>query len=52
MKRTFNLTTYGDDLDRYVNLFGYNPKYGIPSPRIGSVRYAPQPYERCMLLYE
>ena len=41
-----------DDLDRYVNLFGYNPKYGIPSPRIGSVRYAPRPYERCMLLYE
>ena len=26
-----------DDLDRYINLFGYNPKYGLPKPRISSV---------------
>lgn len=41
-----------DDLPRYINLFGYNPRYGVPAPRIGSVRYEPQPYERTKLLYE
>lgn len=41
-----------DDLDRYINLFGYNPKYGVPRPRIGSIRYEPQPYRREKLLYE
>ena len=33
-----------DDLLRYVNLFGYNPKYGIDGKAIGSVTYKPQPY--------
>ena len=33
-----------DDLLRYVNLFGYNPKYGIEGKAIGSVTYKPQPY--------
>ena len=33
-----------DDLMRYVNLFGYNPKYGIDGKPIGSVTYKPQPY--------
>ena len=41
-----------NDLERYVNLFGYNPKYGPPKPQIGSVRYEPQPYQRQKLLYE
>lgn len=40
------------DIDRYINLFGYNPKYGPPKPAIGSVRYEPQPYRRQKLLYE
>ena len=31
-----------DDLDRYVNLFGYHPGYGISGPRISSVTYRPQ----------
>ena len=31
-----------DDLLRYINLFGYNAKYGVSGPRISSVRYAPQ----------
>ncbi len=31
-----------DDLDRYINLFGYNPKYGIDGKPIGSVTYRPQ----------
>lgn len=40
------------DIDRYINLFGYNPKYGLPKPQIGSVHYEPQPYRRVKLLYE
>ena len=40
------------DVAEYVNLFGYNPKYGPPRPAIRSVRYEPQPYERRKLLYE
>ena len=32
------------DLMNYVNLFGYNPKYGIDGKPIGSVTYKPQPY--------
>ena len=31
-----------DDLEHYVNLFGYNPKYGIDGKPIGSVTYKPQ----------
>jgi len=30
------------DLERYINLFGYNPKYGIEGKPIGSVTYRPQ----------
>ena len=33
-----------DDLEQYINLFGYNPKYGIDGKPIGSVTYKPQPY--------
>ncbi len=39
-----------DDLHSYVNLFGYNPKYGITGKAIGSVTYKPQGYyENCPL---
>ena len=31
-----------DDLCHYINLFGYNPKYGIDGKPIGSVTYKPQ----------
>ena len=41
-----------DDLNRYINLFGYNPKYGVPKPRIGSIEYVPQPYNSLHKLYE
>ena len=41
-----------DDLDRYINLFGYNPKYGIDGKPIGSVTYKPQPYNPTRPLYE
>ena len=41
-----------DDLLRYVNLFGYNPKYGIDGKPIGSVTYKAQPYDPVAPLYE
>ena len=39
------------DLMNYVNLFGYNPKYGIDGKPIGSVTYKPQPYNPHKPLY-
>ena len=41
-----------DDLERYVNLFGFNPKYGVEGKPIGSVSYKPQPYSPVCPLYE
>lgn len=41
-----------DDLCRYINLFGYNPKYGLEGKPIGSVTYKPQPYDPRAPLYE
>ncbi len=41
-----------DDLERYINLFGYNPKYGIEGKPIGSVTYRAQPYHPKAPLYE
>ena len=40
------------DLERYVNLFGYNPKYGISGKAIGSVTYKPQAFDPPAPLYE
>ena len=40
------------DLERYVNLFGYNPKYGVDGKPIGSITYKPQPYDPPKPLYE
>ncbi len=40
-----------DDLECYVNLFGYNPQYGISGKAIGSVTYKPQPYQPKQPLY-
>ena len=39
------------DLMRYVNLFGYNPKFGIDGKPIGSVTYKAQPYNTTTPLY-
>ena len=39
------------DLPCYVNLFGYNPKFGIDGKPIGSVTYKPQPYNATAPLY-
>ena len=41
-----------DDLLNYVNLFGYNPKYGVEGKPIGSVTYKPQRFDPTAPLYE
>ena len=41
-----------DDLLRYANLFGYNPKYGVGGKPIGSVTYKPQRFDPPKPLYE
>ena len=40
-----------DDLINYVNLFGYNPKFGLDGKPIGSITYKPQPYDPPQPLY-
>ena len=40
------------DLEKYINLFGYIPKFGIDGKPIGSVTYKPQPYNARKPLYE
>ena len=40
------------DLENYVNLFGYNPKFGVDGKMIGSVTYKPQPYDSPIPLYQ
>ena len=40
-----------DDLAQYINLFGYNPKYGIDGKPIGSVTYKPQSFQNRNPLY-
>ena len=34
-----------DDLEQYIDIFGYSAKYGVSGLRISSVRYLPQGYE-------
>ena len=41
-----------DDLHKYVNLFGYNPKYGVSGPKISSVKYMPQGFDAVTKLYD
>ena len=40
-----------DDILRYVNLFGFNPKYGVSGKPIGSVTYKPQRFDPPQPLY-
>ena len=40
-----------DDFECYVNLFGYNPKYGVEGKPIGSVIYKPQGFQANQPLY-
>ena len=46
------METEKDDLHRYVNLFGYSPKYGLEGKPIGSVTYKAQPYSHRVPLYD
>ena len=41
-----------NDLERYIDLFGTHPKYGMSGRRISSVTYRTQPYRRTRPLYE
>ena len=41
-----------DDLAKYINLFGFNPKYGVDGKPIGSVTYKPQRFDPPAPLYE
>ena len=40
------------DLIKYINLFGYNPKYGINGKPISGITYKAQPYGNMYRLYE
>lgn len=46
------METERNDLVRYINLFGYNPKYGISGKSIGSVTYKPQNFDPIAPLYQ
>ena len=41
-----------DDLERYLDLFGTHPKYGLSGRKISSVTYRPQSYRRTVPLYK
>lgn len=41
-----------DDLERYIDLFGTHPKFGVSGRRIASVTYRPQLYDHTRPLYE
>lgn len=41
-----------DDLNKYINLFGYHPKYGINGLKLPGIKYLPQPYNAFRKLYE
>lgn len=38
-----------DDLTEYINVFGFNPKYGISGRQVRGVRYAPQQFHNFMV---
>ncbi len=40
-----------NDLHEYINLFGFNPKFGVSGPRISSIKYVEQPYNSKRKLY-
>ncbi len=40
------------DLPQYINLFGYNPRFGLEKPRISSVTYLPQVHQKNKRLYQ
>ena len=49
-KVTRALDNEREDLMEYVNLFGYNPKYGVSGQRFSFIEYKTQPYHNRGLL--
>lgn len=47
---TQELRVERDDLVEYINIFGYNPKYGFGIFRFPFITYKPQPYHNCGIL--
>ena len=45
------MSTECPDLHKYIDLFGYSPKYGVSGTRISSVKYVPQGYRITDKLY-
>lgn len=38
-----------NDVLEYINVFGFNPKYGINGKEFEFIRYIPQSYNKCMV---
>ena len=49
---TLEMEKEREDLENYVNLFGYHTKFGLDGKPIGSVIYKPQQYDPPKPLYE
>ena len=49
---TLEMEKEREDLENYVNLFGYHDKFGLDGKPIGSVTYKPQPYDPVAPLYQ
>lgn len=49
---TLAMKSERDDLKEYINVFGYNPKYGSGPWRFPFIEYKPQPYHNCGKLSE
>ena len=41
-----------NDLAEYINIFGYNPKWGVSGVRFPFIKYKSQPYHNCGILPE
>lgn len=41
-----------DDLPRYINIFGYNPKYGVNGKRLPKIKYFSQDYYSSKKIYQ
>ncbi|SFP43561.1 DNA polymerase-3 subunit epsilon [Oscillibacter sp. PC13] len=48
----FAMAAEKNDLLQYLDLFGYNARYGVSGRKISSVTYRAQPYQRTRPLYE
>ena len=48
---TLEMEKEREDLENYVNLFGYHAKFGLDGKPIGSVTYKPQQFDPTAPLY-